>query len=59
MKRILLMIIEGIYYRVFRQIWIVSPVGETCSPVPVYLVEDARVKVTHRGVSVVKDHNDQ
>lgn len=37
--KILLAKIKGIYYRLIGIEWIVSPVGENCSPVPVYIVE--------------------
>lgn len=36
----LIIAIKGILYRVVGIDWIVSPVGETCCPVPIYFVEE-------------------
>lgn len=36
--RLLIARIKGVFYALVGVDWIVSPVGETCSPVPVYLV---------------------
>ncbi len=51
MKKILVML-KGIFYRVIGLEWITAP---KCSPVPIYIVEDARVKVIHRGIRIVED----
>lgn len=56
MKHILF-IIKGILYRVIGLEWIYTPEGK-CNPVPIYIVEDARVKVIHRGIRVKGDDND-
>ena len=37
--KFLLMKFKGIYYHLVGIDWIVSPVGETCCPVPVYYVK--------------------
>ena len=54
MKHILF-IIKGIIYRVIGLEWITAP---KCNPVPIYIVEDARVRVIHRGIRVVEDDNE-
>ena len=54
MKKILIAI-KGIFYRVIGLEWITAP---KCNPVPVYIVEDARVKVIHRGTRVKGDDNE-
>ena len=51
MKNILV-IIKGVIYRVIGLEWITAP---KCNPVPVYIVEDARVKVIHRGIRVKEE----
>jgi len=38
--RMLLARIKGVFYYLFGVKWIVSPVGETCDPIPVYIVVD-------------------
>lgn len=48
----ILVIIKGIIYRVIGLEWITAP---KCNPVPIYIVEDVRVKVIHRGIRVVED----
>lgn len=47
----LLAVIKGIYYRLIRIEWITA---KGCNPIPVYLVEDARVKSVHMGIRVVE-----
>lgn len=54
MKHILVML-KGILYRVIGLEWITAP---KCNPVPIYIVEDARVRVIHRGIRVVEDDNE-
>lgn len=54
MKHILV-IIKGIIYRVIGLEWITAP---KCEPVPVYIVEDMRVQVIHRGIRVVEDKDE-
>ena len=54
MKNILF-ILKGFIYRVIGLEWISAP---KCNPVPIYIVEDARVKVIHRGIRVVEDNNE-
>ena len=54
MKKILIAI-KGILYRVIGLEWITAP---KCKPVPIYIVEDARVKVIHRGIRVKEDDNE-
>ena len=54
MKNILITI-KGIIYRVIGLEWITAP---KCNPVPVYIVEDTRVKVIHRGIRVKGDDNE-
>lgn len=51
MKRLIFKI-KGIAYRVFNMICITAP---GCKIVPVYLVEDVRVKVVHRGNTIPED----
>lgn len=48
-------IIKGIIYRVIGLEWITAP---KCNPVPIYIVEDVRVKVIHRGIRVKGDDNE-
>lgn len=48
-------IIKGIIYRVIGLEWITASEDMTCSPVPVFTVEDDRVRVIHRGIRVVED----
>jgi hypothetical protein len=38
--KMILLVIEGIWHHVTGQIWITSPVGEDCCPIPVYIVEE-------------------
>ena len=54
MKNILF-ILKGFIYRVIGLEWITPP---KCNPVPVYIVEDTRVKVIHRGIRVKGDDNE-
>lgn len=54
MKKILVTL-KGFIYRVIGLEWITAP---KCNPVPVYIVEDVRVKVIHRGIRVKGDDND-
>lgn len=54
MKKILVML-KGIIYRVIGLEWITAP---KCSPVPVYIVEDVRVRIIHRGIRVVEDNDE-
>lgn len=54
MNKILVML-KGIYYRIIGREWITAP---KCNPVPIYIVEDVRVKVIHRGIRVVEDGNE-
>ena len=54
MKKILIAI-KGIIYRVIGREWISAP---KCNQVPVYIVEDVRVKVIHRGIRVKGDGNE-
>ena len=56
MKKILIAI-KGIFYRIIRREWIFTNYGK-CNPVPIYIVEDARVRVIHRGIRVVEDDNE-
>jgi len=56
MKNILF-VLRGFIYRVIGREWIFTNYGK-CNPVPVYIVEDARVKVIHRGIRVKGDDND-
>jgi hypothetical protein len=44
--------IKGVYYRIIRREWITA---KDCEPVPVYLVEDARVFILARTIRVVED----
>ena len=54
MKHILFFI-KGFIYRVIDLEWISAP---KCNPVPIYIVEDVRVKVIHRGIRVKGDDNE-
>ena len=56
MKNILITI-KGIIYRVIGLEWIYTPEGK-CNPVPVYIVEDVRVRTIHRGIRVKGDDNE-
>jgi hypothetical protein len=41
--KMLLAKLAGVYYYLFGVAWIVSPIGEDCSPVPIYIVvEDGK-----------------
>ena len=51
----ILVIIKGIIYRVIGLEWITAP---KCNPVPIYIVEDVRVKVIHRGIRVKGDDDE-
>ena len=54
MKHILVML-KGILHRVIGLEWITAP---KCNPVPIYIVEDDRVRVIHRGIRVVEDNDE-
>ncbi len=54
MNKILVML-KGIIYRVIGLEWITAP---KCNPVPIYIVEDDRVRVIHRGIRVKGDDNE-
>ena len=54
MKKILVML-KGMICRVIGLEWITAP---KCNPVPIYIVEDGRVRVIHRGIRVKGDDNE-
>lgn len=50
-------VIKGILYHIIRREWIFTNHGK-CNPVPIYIVEDDRVRVIHRGIRVVEDSDE-
>jgi hypothetical protein len=44
--RMIIARIKKVYYYLIGIEWITSPIGETCSPVPIYIVEECHDKVS-------------